>query len=111
MTPAERVLWRVLRGRQLDGLRFRRQQIIDGYIVDFYCHASGLVVELDGPIHLAQAEYDRERDLALAARGLRVLRFPNEEVIQDLPVVLDRIRAMSTDSPSLPLQGREGAGG
>ena len=51
MTPTETVLWGCLRGNRLAGLKFRRQQIIDGFIADFYCHAAALVVEVDGPIH------------------------------------------------------------
>ncbi len=93
MTPAERVLWSHLRKNQLEGFHFRRQQVIDGFIVDFYCHAAGLVVEVDGEIHQKQAEYDKERDRILAARGLRVLRFQNREVLENLPEVLNRIAA------------------
>jgi very-short-patch-repair endonuclease len=94
MTPAERKLWAALRRNQLDGLHFRRQQIIDGFIVDFYCHAAGLVIEIDGPIHgkPEQAEYDAERDRILAARGLHLLRVRNEDVIQNLEEVLECIR-------------------
>ncbi len=93
MTPAERILWQQLRRNQLNGLHFRRQQIIDGFIADFYCHAAGLVIELDGGIHQRQADYDAERDKVIAARDLRVLRFKNEEVLRDLKSVLARIRA------------------
>jgi len=70
---------------------FIRQQIIDGFMVDFCCHAAGLVVEIDGDIHQQQVEYDKERDRILAARGLRVLRIPNREVLENLPDVLNRI--------------------
>jgi very-short-patch-repair endonuclease len=93
MTPAERRLWTELRANRLDGFHFRRQQIIDGFIVDFYCHAAGLVVEVDGALHDKQAEYDDERDRLLAARGLQVLRFRNREVLRELKGVLARIRA------------------
>src|SRR5438270_611728 len=62
MTPAERSLWNCLRANRLGGLQFRRQQVIDGFIVDFYCHAAAVVVEADGPVHEQQAEYDAERD-------------------------------------------------
>jgi very-short-patch-repair endonuclease len=92
MTPAERRLWQALRANRLDGLHFRRQQIIDGFIVDFYCHAVGLVVEVDGPVHDGQVEYDAERSRVLAARGLEVLRVLNEEVMENLEEVLSRIR-------------------
>jgi very-short-patch-repair endonuclease len=92
MTPAERILWQQLRRNQLNGLHFRRQQIIDGFIADFYCHAAGLVIELDGGIHQQQADYDAERDRVLTARGLHVMRFKNEEVLRDLQSVLARIQ-------------------
>jgi len=91
MTLAERRLWNELRTNRLDGFHFRRQQVIDGFIVDFYCHAVGLVVEVDGPVHGERTEYDAERSRILAARGLRVLRVRNEEVVQDLEGVLARI--------------------
>lgn len=92
MTPQEQVLWNALRRNQLDGFHFRRQQVIDGYIVDFYCHAASLVVETDGPIHEQQREYDEERDDRLARRGLLILRVRNEEIERDLAGVLNRIR-------------------
>jgi very-short-patch-repair endonuclease len=90
MTPAERRLWAALRGGRLDGLHFRRQQVIDGYVADFYCRAADLVVEVDGSVHdqPAQAADDAERDRYFKARGLQVLRFCNQEVQQDLPAVL-----------------------
>jgi len=75
----------------LHGLHFRRQQIIDGFIVDFYCHAAKLVIEVDGKIHEQQAEYDVERDKVLSTRGLRLLRIKNEEVRQKLDQVLKLI--------------------
>lgn len=92
MTPFEKRLWAELRANRLDGLHFRRQQIIAGFIVDFYCHAAALVVEVDGPAHDRQSEYDAERDRILAAHGLQTLRIRNEEITEKLPEVLDRIR-------------------
>src|SRR5687767_2928980 len=77
MTPAEKILWRHLRGGQLGELHFRRQQAIDGFIADFYCHKVGLVLELDGSVHDNQQEYDAERDRIITARGLTILRIPN----------------------------------
>ncbi|MBU7587169.1 MAG: DUF559 domain-containing protein [Nostoc sp. TH1S01] len=88
MTPEEKILWQNLRSNHLNGLHFRRQQIIDGFIADFYCHAARLVIEVDGKIHEQQAEYDAERDKVLLARGLRLLRIKNEEVKQELDRVL-----------------------
>ena len=92
MTPAETVLWERLRAGRLDGLHFRRQQIIDGFIADFYCHVAGLVIEIDGSVHDEQADYDRERDHILSARGLHILRLKNEQALNDLPGCLTRIR-------------------
>ena len=91
MTPEEKILWQHLRANRLNGLHFRRQQIIDGFLADFYCHAAALVVEVDGKIHEQQVEYDAERDKVLSARGLRLLRIKNEEVRQELDKVLMRI--------------------
>ncbi|MEN6301243.1 MAG: DUF559 domain-containing protein [Armatimonadia bacterium] len=91
MTPAEGLLWKHLRRNQLGGWHFRRQQIIDGYIVDFYCHQVGLVVELDGDVHAFQREWDEHREVVLRRRGLQILRFTNSEVSRNLTGVLDHI--------------------
>ncbi len=91
MTLEERVLWQHLRAKRLGGLRFRRQQIIGRYVVDFYCHAARLVVELDGAAHAYQVKQDQERDAFLSARGLRILRFKNRQVREDLTRVLAQI--------------------
>ena len=91
MTDAERVLWHELRANKLCGWHFRRRQVIGGFIVDFYCHAAGLAVELDGEVHDTQAEYDTERDQILTAQGLRVPRFKNQDVFENLESVLQTI--------------------
>jgi very-short-patch-repair endonuclease len=93
MTPAEARLWERLRRNQLEGLHFRRQQVIDGFIADFYCHAVGLVVEVDGDIHNGQADYDAERDRVFARHGLRTLRVSNDEVFRDIGAVLNQVAA------------------
>ena len=87
MTPAEKVLRQELRTNKL-GSHFRRQQVIAGFIVDFYCHAAGLVIELDGEIHREQQDYDVGRDKILEGMGLRVVRFANDDVLLNLPRVL-----------------------
>jgi len=91
MTPWESKLWAHLRANRLGGFHFRRQQIIDGYIVDFYCHVARLVIEVDGSGHLDQQAYDQARDAHLTALGLRVLRFLNSNVDQDIDTVLEDI--------------------
>ncbi|MBN1148737.1 MAG: endonuclease domain-containing protein [Anaerolineales bacterium] len=96
MTPAERRLWGELRANRLGGWHFRRQQIIDGFIVDFYCHKTGLVIEVDGPIHDTQQVLDAEREEAFQKRGLMVMRFTNRQVMNDTPLVLKQIREKLT---------------
>ena len=91
MTPSEIELWDRLRANRLEGFHFRRQQIIDGYIVDFYCHSVGLVVEVDGDIHLGQQDYDHLRDAHLCELGLTVLRFTNSEIDNNIEAVLSSI--------------------
>jgi len=90
MTPAEKILWEELRANKL-GVHFRRQQIIQGFIVDFYCHKAGLVVEVDGDIHDLQKEEDERREKVLSALGVRVVRFRNDEVARELSAVVGKI--------------------
>jgi very-short-patch-repair endonuclease len=91
MTPAEKMLWEQVRHNRLNGLQFRRQQIIGSYIVDFYCHAKALVVEVDGDIHDSQQDYDAERDSYLMTRGFQILRVSNDDVKENLIAVLQKI--------------------
>lgn len=91
MTTAERLLWERLNNNQLLGLRFRRQHPIDIFIADFYCHKARLVIELDGPIHDGQAEYDDGREAEIEKYYLKVIRFKNEEVINNIEKVLTKI--------------------
>jgi len=85
-TPPEQILWSVLRGRRLGGLKFRRQEPIGHYIVDFCCREHKLVVELDGMSHDDKAEYDRCRQQWLEQEGYRVIRLANADV-NDLDAV------------------------
>src|SRR5215208_1054830 len=82
MTPAEKILWNELRANRL-AVHFRRQQIIAGFIVDFYCHKVALVIEVDGDIHDLQKEGDAKRDQALSELGLKIVRFRNEEILNN----------------------------
>ena len=90
-TPAEHRLWEELRGGRLDGLRFRRQHTIGRFIVDFYCVRAALVIEVDGVIHDQQRDADSEREAYLQAMGLVVLRFENDQVLNDTQAVVDAI--------------------
>ena len=97
MTPAEKILWQELRANRL-GVHFRRQQVIAGFIVDFYCHKSALVVEVDGDVHDLQQDEDARREKALIEMGLRVVRFGNDEVVRDASrsAVVGRIKQLVT---------------
>ncbi|MEW6093375.1 MAG: DUF559 domain-containing protein [Chloroflexota bacterium] len=117
MTEAEEILWQSLRANRLDGWHFRRQQILYGYIVDFYCHAASLIIEVDGEIHENQRAADLERGWTLADKGFHIIRIQNKDVFKNLPFVLDRIRSelrrITISDPAsrpLPYKGR-GMGG
>lgn len=92
-TEAENVLWQLLRGKRLDGFKFRRQHIIGTYIADFVCLDSGLIIEVDGLMHQLpeNTESDRERTLWLLKHGFDVIRFTNEKVLREPDVVLENI--------------------
>jgi len=92
-TPAEKLLWEKLRNRRLSGYKFVRQIRKGQYIVDFCCREEKLIVEVEGGIHerSGQKEYDATRFEELDVRGFRVLRFSNDEVMNNIDNVLDRI--------------------
>ena len=95
LTPAEATLLTTLQKKQLEGRKFRRQHSIGKYVVDFYCPAEKLVIELDGAGHYTPAgsAYDEERDTYLKSLGLKVIRFENLEVFNYLDAVLDEIKS------------------
>ena len=94
MTKAEALLWEKLRKSQLEGIHFRRQQILFGFIADFYSHSKRLVVEVDGEIHKTQIQKDKERQLVFEQNGLTVIRFTNQEVEFETERVLQVIKNM-----------------
>ena len=91
MTPAEKRLWRLLRGGRFAGLHFRRQHPVEGFIADFFCHTTRLVIEVDGEVHAQQLGYEGERDSRFEQRGYRVLRFTNSQVLNQTDAVLREI--------------------
>ena len=93
MTLAEKRLWQRLRGKQMCGLRFRRQEPLGNYIADFYCAAARLVIELDGDSHAERGEADAVRDEILRGAGYAVLHFNNAQIFNDLTSVLQTIEA------------------
>jgi very-short-patch-repair endonuclease len=114
MTDAERVLWRHLRNRGLGGRKFRRQYLVGPYIVDFICPEKNVVIEVDGGQHADNEELDSQRSAYLNKMGYRVVRFWNNEVLQETEAVLEAIFAILSDTaenspsprPSPPLGER-----
>ncbi len=110
-TDVERLLWRLLRARQIEGFKFRRQEPIGIYIVDFVCFESKVIIEVDGGQHSIETEKDKERDEWFKSQGFKVLRFWNNEALTNTEGVLEVIRANCLSHPPLnPLPSREGRG-
>ena len=106
MTSAERKLWYALRAHRLDDLGFRRQVPLGRYILDFVCHDRGLVVEVDGGQHFSSSRArDAVRDRWLNTQGYRVIRIPNNEVLGNLPGVLEFLLSVAANSPLPPCGG------
>jgi len=93
MTTAEQILWESLRNRKCGGFKFRRQQVIEGFVADFYCEMAKLVVEADGGIHWDenQKEIDEHREKVFQLRSIKTIRFPNDMVQNNLNEVLATI--------------------
>lgn len=100
-TDAEHKLWSVLRGGQLDGLKFRRQHPVPPYTVDFFCASAKLVIELDGSQHSEESDATRTR--FLQSRGLVVLRFWNNQVLTEIEAVVEAIFEAASPSPLTPI--------
>jgi leucyl-tRNA synthetase len=105
-TPAEKVLWERLKSKQL-GEKFRQQHLIDDFIVDFVCLSKKLVIEIDGEIHNTRQEQDNARTEVLEERGFKVIRFKNEEVLENIDKVLEKIETELSRELAPP----SGAGG
>ncbi|MCK9611630.1 MAG: type ISP restriction/modification enzyme [Bacteroidales bacterium] len=109
MTEAEKILWQELRGKKL-GARFRRQHIVDCFIPDFVCLWYKLIIEVDGKIHDFQKEYDESRTARLNEIGYEVLRFKNEEVLNNIAVVLEKIKTALKQREHIAIAAQESSG-
>ncbi len=107
-TDAEMKLWRHLRSKRFSGFKFKRQQPIDRYIADFCCLRGRLVIEVDGGQHQDQISYDETRTRHLNEQGFRVLRFWNNDVLQNINQVLEVIRQALEPSPQPSPEKGEG---
>jgi very-short-patch-repair endonuclease len=107
-TDTERLLWKYLRAKQMHGCKFRRQEPIGNYIVDFVCQEKRIVIEVDGGQHSTDAKRDNERDKWLKGQGYKVLRFWNNEVLTNIEGVLEVIWNCLNHPPlTPPLKGGE----
>jgi very-short-patch-repair endonuclease len=99
-TAAERILWKYLRAHRMAGYKFRRQVIIEPYIVDFVCLEARLIVEADGGQHLEQVDSDLKRTIFIEALGYKVIRFWNHEILGNTETVLEQIHNCLIEAPS-----------
>ena len=112
-TETEKLLWNILRKFRLKGYIFRRQHPIDIFIADFYCHKLKLIVEVDGPIHEDEQamEYDDGRSAELEKYGIKIIRFTNDQVLQDQDAIVNHINKFILSSPSPSPLGEGDRGG
>jgi very-short-patch-repair endonuclease len=91
MTETEKILWEELKGNKL-GVKFRRQHIIEYFIPDFVALSIKLIVEVDGEIHKFKQKYDKEREQFLIDKGFRIIRFQNQEILNNIEMVINKIK-------------------
>jgi very-short-patch-repair endonuclease len=104
MTPAECILWEKIRKKQVLGINFNRQAMINNFIVDFYSRDIKLAIEVDGKIHDEKKEYDFEREVILRKLGVDIIRFTNEEVEGNVDSVINKIKKYIEGMTNLPLE-------
>jgi len=98
----EMILWKKLKGKQMCGLDFHRQQVIGNYIVDFVCYKIRLIIEADGSSHKGKEEYDKNRDIYLENLGFKILHIPVKEIFQDINKAAEKIKAYIDALPLFP---------
>ncbi|MFA4843385.1 MAG: endonuclease domain-containing protein [Candidatus Margulisiibacteriota bacterium] len=92
-TDAEKLAWMQLRDRRCYGLKFRRQHVIEGFVVDFYCDQIALAIEVDGGIHKRRREYDEARDDVICSKGVSIIRIENEAVAQNRNIINKKVKS------------------
>jgi len=90
-TPEEQEVWELLRNRNFMNLKFRRQHVLEGFVVDFYCPELRLAIEIDGKIHLKQKEYDRLRQVLIEEKEITFIRITNKAINKNVEIVYDEI--------------------
>ncbi len=112
-TPGEKKLWCFVRNRKVSGLKFRRQQVIEGFIADFFCEEIKLAVEVDGTVHndVEQKRIDEYREKVFSARGITTIRFPNDDVLNHIDECIRQIADIANEQKRLiqaPLRAERG---
>jgi len=103
-TKAEKIVWELIRDRKFNNLKFRRQHVIEGFVLDFYCHELRIGIEIDGGIHNKRKDYDRIRQEIVESEGITIIRVTNREIAENKRVILERIKkSFLNQSPPLPL--------
>ena len=97
-TRAEEVVWKLLRNRRYLEFKFRRQHVVEGFVIDFFCKELRLGIEVDGGIHLNRKEYDGIRQMIIESEGIRIIRVSNAEIKKDPESLLVKIRQTIEDS-------------
>lgn len=90
-TAVEQIVWDLLKNRKCLGLKFRRQHVLAGFIVDFYCNECKLAIELDGNVHDRQKDYDELRDREISAKDIHIIRIRNSEINKDPQIIIKKI--------------------
>ncbi|OGC05812.1 hypothetical protein A2230_00740 [candidate division WOR-1 bacterium RIFOXYA2_FULL_36_21] len=90
-TELEKTVWGFLRNRKFMNLKFRRQHVIEGFVLDFYCHSIKLGIEIDGNIHLKRKDYDNLRQEIIESKGITIIRFSNKEIAKDKRIILTKL--------------------
>jgi very-short-patch-repair endonuclease len=90
-TPEEKIVWEALRNRKFKDLKFRRQHILQGFVVDFCCHELRLAIEIDGKIHQKQEEYDTLRQILIGEKGIRFIRITNKEINKNIHILFNKM--------------------
>lgn len=91
-TPEEKIVWEALRNRKFMGLKFRRQHVLKGFVVDFYCHSLNLAIEIDGKIHERQLDYDLIRQNLIEEKGITFIRLTNYDVNHNIEKLYNGIK-------------------
>ncbi|MDD4179334.1 MAG: endonuclease domain-containing protein [Candidatus Margulisbacteria bacterium] len=107
-TKAEKIVWELLHNRKFNGYKFRRQHVIEGFILDFYCHELRLGIEVDGSIHFKRQEYDRLRQDIIESECISILRITNNELKERKRSIIDKLTKLLAD-PQTPLPMGEGS--